>query len=417
MKKLFGLLASVWSGIATHKLRSFLTMLGIVIGVGAVIILMSVGKGTTAKIVSNLSTLGTNLVYVQPGSTSSGGVRMGFGSATTLTLEDAEAIAADVANITAVAPYSNSMSQVIANGENTRAQIIGVTEEYQQVYELAVTDGDFVTQAQYERKSKVAVIGPDVATTLFGEDYEEIIGSIVGEKIRMSNTVFTIIGVLGSKGSSMMSSTDQAILIPLSTLQGIMSRSVTTTGQHNVNSITLLVTDKKMISTVKEDVTLLLQDRHNIALDADNDFSISSMDDLISTISASSDSLTLLLGAIAGISLLVGGIGVMNIMLVSVLERTREIGIRKALGARERDIWAQFLIEAAFLTFTGGIIGVAIGWGGSYLINYMGWMTTTVTADIVVLAVTVSVGIGLFFGFYPAWNASRLDPIKALRSE
>jgi len=141
------------------------------------------------------------------------------------------------------------------------------------------------------------------------------------------------------------------------------------------------------------------------------------MDDLISTISASSDSLTLLLGAIAGISLLVGGIGVMNIMLVSVLERTREIGIRKALGARERDIWAQFLIEAAFLTFTGGIIGVIIGWGGSYLINYMGWMTTTVTADIVILAVTVSVGIGLFFGFYPAWNASRLDPIQALRSE
>ena len=411
MKKWLGLLASVWSGISTHKLRSFLTMLGIVIGVGAVIILMSVGKGTTAQIVSNLSTLGTNLVYVQPGSTSSGGVRSSFGSATTLTLEDAEAIASDVANITAVAPYSNSTAQVIAGIENMRVRITGVTVDYQQAYELQVTEGDFINQSQYDRKAKVAVIGPTVSSTLFGED------DPVGQKIRMSNTVFTIIGILQSKGSSMMSSTDETILIPLSTLQGIMSRSVTTTGQHTVNSITLLVTDKDMISTVKEDVTFLLQDRHNIALDADNDFTISSMDDLISTISASSDSLTLLLGAIAGISLLVGGIGVMNIMLVSVLERTREIGIRKALGARERDIWAQFLIEAAFLTFTGGIIGVIIGWGGSYLINYMGWMTTTVTADIVILAVTVSVGIGLFFGFYPAWNASRLDPIQALRSE
>jgi putative ABC transport system permease protein len=417
MKKFTSLLRSVFNGISTHKLRSFLTMLGIVIGVGAVIILMSVGKGTTAKIVSNLSTLGTNLVYVRPGSTSSAGVRTGFGSATTLTLEDAEAITSDVANIDAVAPYSNSMSQVIANGENMRVQIIGVTDAYQQVYELAVTDGDFINQSQYDRKSKVAVIGPDVATSLFGEDYADTIGSIVGEKIRMSNTVFTIVGVLGSKGSSMMSSTDEAILIPLSTLQTIMARSVSTTGQHTVNAITLLVSDKNMLSTVKEDVTLLLQERHNIAVDASNDFTISTMDDLISTISASSESLTLLLGAIAGISLLVGGIGVMNIMLVSVLERTREIGIRKALGARESDIWAQFLIEAAVLTFTGGIIGVIIGWGGSYFINYMGWMTTTVTADIVILAVAVSVGIGLFFGFYPAFNASRLDPIQALRSE
>jgi putative ABC transport system permease protein len=417
MRKLLSLFRSVYTGISTHKLRSFLTMLGIVIGVGAVIILMSVGKGTTARIISNLSTLGTNLVYIQPGSTTSGGVRMGFGSATTLTLEDAEAIEENIANLDAVAPYSTSTSQVIAGSENMRVQIIGVTYAYQPVYELTVTDGDFITEAQYDRKSKVAVIGPEVATTLFGENYADTIGSIVGEKVRMSNTVFTIVGVLASKGSSMMSSTDRAILIPLSTLQTIMSRSVTTTGLHTVNSITLLVTDKKMISTVKEDVTFLLQERHDIGIDEENDFSISTMDDLISTISSSSESLTLLLGAIAGISLLVGGIGVMNIMLVSVLERTREIGIRKALGARESDIWMQFLIEAAVLTFTGGIIGVAIGWGGSYFIDYMGWMVTAVTADIVILAVAVSVGIGLFFGFYPAWNASRLDPIQALRSE
>lgn len=225
MRKVLSLLRSVFTGISTHKLRSFLTMLGIVIGVGAVIILMSVGKGTTAQIVRNLSTLGTNLVYVQPGSsTSSGGVRMGFGSATTLTLEDAKAISENVPNLDAIAPYSTSMTQVIAGSENMMTQIIGVTPDYQQVYELTVTDGDFITQSQYDRKSKVAVIGPTVASTLFGEDYADTIGSLVGEKMRMSNTVFTIVGVLGSKGSSMMSSTDQAILVPLSTLYTIMSR-------------------------------------------------------------------------------------------------------------------------------------------------------------------------------------------------
>jgi putative ABC transport system permease protein len=197
----------------------------------------------------------------------------------------------------------------------------------------------------------------------------------------------------------------------------MMSSSVTATGQHTINSIDVLVTDKDQMSTVKDDITALLQTRHKIALGADNDFSVSSSDELISTISSSTESMTMLLGAIAGISLLVGGIGVMNIMLVSVMERRREIGIRKALGAQESAIWIQFLIDSALLTFAGGIIGVAIGWGGSYLVNYMGWYTTVVTTNVIILAVSVSVGIGLFFGFYPAWSASRLNPIEALRSE
>jgi putative ABC transport system permease protein len=214
-----------------------------------------------------------------------------------------------------------------------------------------------------------------------------------------------------------MSSPDQTILIPLSTLQGIMASSVTTTGKHTVNSITILASDKDAITQVKADITTLLEDRHNIALGDDDDFSVSSSDDLISTITSSTESLTLLLGAIAGISLLVGGIGVMNIMLVSVMERRREIGVRKALGAQERDIWGQFLVDSTVLTFTGGLIGLIIGWGGSFLVNYMGWMTTVVTSDVVILAVGVSVAIGIFFGFYPAWQASRLDPIQALRSE
>jgi putative ABC transport system permease protein len=411
MKNIFNPLITAWTSVVTHKLRSFLTILGVVIGVAAVIILMSVGKGTESQMLNRLSGLGTNLVYVQPGSTTSGGVRTAQGSANTLTLEDAEAIASNVANINAVAPYSNSGMQVIAGSNNMFVRVTGVTPEYEQVYNLSLTEGEFISQYQYDRNQKIAVIGPDVAITLFGED------DPLGQSMRMGNNVFKVAGVLESKGESMMGSVDNAIFVPLSTLQGMMSRSVTTTGQHVVNSISLQVTDQKLIGTVKEDVTLLLITRHNIAIGGDNDFTVTSMDELTATITSSMQSMTLLLGAIAGISLLVGGIGVMNIMLVSVMERRREIGIRKALGAKERDIWGQFLIDSALLTFAGGLIGVAIGWGGSYLVNYLGYMQTLVTSDIVALAVGVSIAIGLFFGFYPAWQGSRLDPIQALRAE
>jgi putative ABC transport system permease protein len=409
--RVFELLSTAWTSVVTHKLRSFLTILGVVIGVAAVIILMSVGKGATAQIESNFTRLGTNIIYVQPGSTSTGGVQMGFGSATTLTYEDSEAIAESVANIEAIAPYSSSRSQVIAGDENDFVQITGVTPDYQTVFKVTVAEGDFITEYQYSRKSKVALLGSEVATTLFGED------DPVGQKIRMNNNVFTVAGVLESTGTSTQNSTDQMILIPLSTLQGMMSRSLTTSGDHIVSQIVLTVTDKKYLDQVKADITTLLETRHDIAFGEDDDFSLSTMDELLSTITESTQTMTLLLGAIAGISLLVGGIGVMNIMLVSVLERRREIGVRKALGARERDIWGQFLVDSALLTFAGGIIGVIFGWGGSFLVNYTGYMTTQVTPDIVILAVAVSVGIGLFFGFYPAWQASRLDPIQALRSE
>jgi putative ABC transport system permease protein len=412
MKELFSPLKSAWTSFITHKLRSFLTVLGILIGIAAVIILMSVGKGTEATMLSNFSSLGTNTVYVSPGSTSSGGVRSASGSATTLTYEDAEAIEESVSGIDAVAPYSSSSMQVIADSENMFARVTGATVSYKQVVNLEMASGEFITQSQYDRKQKVAVIGPDVATTLFGDE------DPVGQTFRSSTgNVFTVIGVLESKGSSMMGSTDEAIIIPLSTLQGLMSKSLTSTGEHTVSSITLQVTEKDLISDVKEQITLLLEDRHDIALGADDDFTVTSMDDLLSSISSSMESLTLMLGAVAGISLLVGGIGVMNIMLVSVLERRREIGIKKALGALERDIWGQFLVDSALLSFLGGLLGVIFGWGGSFIINKLGLMTTLVTGDIVILAVVVSVAIGLFFGFYPAWMASRLDPIQALRAE
>ncbi len=411
MKRFSSLLSTAWTSVAAHKLRSFLTILGVVIGISAVIILMSIGKGTESRMLSNFTSLGTNLVFVQPGSTSSAGVRTGFGSATTLTLEDAEAIASDIANVDAVAPYSQTGMQVIAGSQNMNVRVTGVTPEYQQVYNITVSEGDFFSQYEYDRNSKVALIGPTIASTLFGED------DPVGQTIRLGNNIFAIIGLLQSTGTSMVNSTDQAILVPLSTLQGIISKAITTTGQHTISSIALQASSKDDISQIKADITVLLENRHQIALGTEDDFSVSSMDDLLSTITASMNSYTLLLGAIAGISLLVGGIGVMNIMLVSVMERRREIGIRKALGAKERDIWGQFLVDSALLTLAGGIIGVGIGWGGSYILNYLGTMSTLVTSDIVILAVAVSIGIGLFFGFYPAWQGSRLDPIQALRSE
>jgi putative ABC transport system permease protein len=410
MKKIFEPLATAWTAVITHKLRSFLTILGVVIGIAAVIILMSVGKGAEASILSNLSNLGANMITVRPGASTSSGVRGGFGSASTLTLEDANAIASGVSNINGVAPTNNSGMQVIAGSQNMMVQVTGITTNYLDLNSIQIEEGDYITQEEYDSRQKVALIGPTVSDTLFQGD------DPVGQKIRMGNNIFTIVGLLKSKGES-FNSTDRMILVPLSTLQGLMSRSITTTGQHIVSSIAIQATDKDSIASVKQQITLILEDRHKIAFGASDDFTITSTDDITNTITSSMQSLTLLLGAIAGISLLVGGIGVMNIMLVSVMERRREIGIRKALGAKERDIWGQFLIDSALLTLTGGIIGVAVGWGGSALISQSGAINTLVTSDIVVLAVAVSVGIGLFFGFYPAWQGSRLDPIQALRSE
>jgi len=411
MKKWFEPLSTAWVGVVTHKLRSFLTMLGIVIGVGAVIALMSVGKGAEASIVSNISGLGANLVTISPGfSIASGGIRMAMGSVETLTREDSEAIAELVDYVDIVAPSNSTNLQLIVSGENMNARITGVTVDYMQAYNLNVVSGSFFTAYDYERSARVAVLGSNVAETLFeGADP-------IGQQVRMGNNVVRVIGVLESKGSG-IGSPDDSTLIPMSALQQMVAQSRTSSGESVVSSIVLTVSDESQIDYVIEQTTSLLRSRHELGPGVDDDFSITSMEELSSTLSETVGTMTLLLGAIAAISLLVGGIGVMNIMLVSVLERTREIGIRKALGARERDIWGQFLIEAVFLTFAGGIIGVILGWVVAVVVNAMGLMTTAVTADIVILAVSVSVGIGLFFGFYPAWRASRLNPIEALRYE
>ena len=411
MKKWFEPLATAWVGVVTHKLRSFLTILGIVIGVAAVITLMSIGRGVQEDVISRIETLGSDLIFVSPGATSGfGGVMGTAGSATTLTFEDATAISERIPYISSVAPSYSQSLQLIFGAENTRNQVTGITPEYKEAYNLDIANGSFISEYDYQRGAKVAVLGSNIAETLF-EGTEP-----VGQTLRMEKNIVRVIGILESKGA-LIGSPDDTILIPLTAMQQMVAQPRTVQGERVVSYIALTVSNQEQASYVVDEITGLLRSRHQLSPNEENDFRIRSMEEIASTMSEVIGTLTLFLGAIAAISLLVGGIGVMNIMLVSVLERTREIGIRKALGARERDIWIQFLMEAAFLTFAGGIIGVILGWVVSYIITSMGVITTVVSTDIVILAVSVSVGIGLFFGFYPAWNASRLNPIEALRFE
>jgi putative ABC transport system permease protein len=410
MRKWLDPITTAWSGVVTHKLRSFLTILGIVIGVAAVIALMSIGRGTTASILSNIESIGSDLITISPGSFTFGGVR--GGASRTLTMEDSEAIKERISNIAAIAPSYSSNLQVVVGGENTNSSITGTTPEYKTVNNLELASGMFFTEQDYQRGSKVAVIGANVAEDLFPDT------NPIGQQMRMGTIIVRVIGVLEStEGMMMMGQTNDAIYIPLTAMQQTVAQPRTAQGNRIVSSITLAAADEEKASEVVDDITALLRERHQLAVGTDDDFRITSIEEISQTISEVTGTMTLLLGAIAAISLLVGGIGVMNIMLVSVLERTREIGIRKALGAQEWHIWLQFLIEAAFLSFAGGIVGVIVGWLIAYFVNNSGVVAAVVQADIVILAVGVSVGIGLFFGFYPAFNASRLNPIEALRSE
>ena len=410
MKLWQGALAALES-LSANKLRSTLTVLGIVIGVAAVIALMSIGKGTERSVISSISSLGADLMFIRPGATVEGGVRTTAGTANTLTFEDAVAIAEEVPNIVGVAPSQISALQLVAGNQNMRASVSGVTPEYMDVYNLTVASGRFITEYDYQRSARIAVIGANVKETLFPDT------DPIGLPVRAGNYIINIAGVLESQGSSITGSNDDAILIPLTTMQLLTGQPRTSRGERIVRTIGIKVADPEFSAEVKTAVTDLLRFRHQLGPGVDDDFTVTSIEEILARVSEVIGQMTFLLGAIAAISLLVGGIGVMNIMLVSVVERTREIGIRKALGAREWDIWGQFLVEASMLTFTGGIIGVAGGWVVSYFVARSGLVPSVVTVDIVALAVGVAVGIGLFFGFYPAWQASRLNPIEALRAE
>ncbi len=405
-------LLSAWTSVIAHKLRSFLTTLGIVIGVAAVIALLAIGRGAENQIISSIESLGANLVYISPGFFAGPGNVRGGGPTQTLTLEDAQAISEQVAHVVNVSPMLQSSAQLVAGGENTNASVVGTTSVYKAAFNLDLTHGAFFSDYDYDRAARVVVLGATVAEDLYGEGVDP-----VGETIKLNGQIVRIIGVLEKKGAS-MSSPDDSAYVPLTFVQQTSAQRRTAQGGHIVSSIALSLEDSIYSSDVNAALTELLRSRHRLSADADDDFMIMSTEELASQVSEAMSIMTIFLGAIAAISLLVGGIGVMNIMLVSVLERTREIGIRKALGAQERTIWTQFLIEAALLTFTGGLIGMAVGWGIASGVGYfVEEITPMVEPDIVILAVSVSVGIGLFFGFYPAWQASRLNPIDALRSE
>lgn len=400
--------------LAANKLRSALTMLGMIIGVGAVIALMSVGKGAQAMITSQIQGMGTNLLFVTPGNQSQGGVRMGQGSAPTLTLEDAEAIG-DPANVpaaAAVAPESMMFAQVVAGPQNTSTRVVGTTPSYEEVRNFHVADGEFIGRQHLDARSTVAVLGSNVALDLFGEM------NPVGQTIRINRANFRVIGVMETKGSQAMGNQDDIIIVPITTLLQKLNRQRAVRGGQNINTVYVQAASENLMNDAVQQIGALLRQRHRVPQD---DFTVRSQEDLLSMASMITGTMTILLGSIAGISLVVGGIGIMNIMLVSVTERTREIGIRKAVGAKRRDILMQFLIEATVVSLVGGAMGILVGTGLSALISRIDLggqtMNTMVSADAVVLAVGVSAAIGIFFGIYPATRAASLHPIEALRYE
>jgi putative ABC transport system permease protein len=404
--------AEAFRGISSNKVRSSLTVLGIVIGIASVIALVAIGQGSTKSITSRIESIGSNLLTVMPGFTRTAGpVSAGRGSARTLTPGDAEAIATMVDQVKAVAPEVDGRYQIAAPAGNTNTQVIATVSTYPQIHNVTIAEGTFLTDQAVANGAREAVLGATAASDLFGDPAAGG-QDPVGQVVRIKNVRFTVVGVTQAKGGTGFNNADDAIYVPLTSGQRLLA------GQTSyVSSIAIQAATQQAMTQVQNDITTLLLTRHKISDPNSADFRVMNQADLAATASSTSRTLTLLLAAVAGISLVVGGIGIMNMMLTTVTERTREIGLRKAIGAKKRDISLQFLVEAVTLTFSSGIIGVLLGWLTAVILTKFAGMQSQVTITAVVLAFGVSALIGIVFGFYPAQRAAGLNPIQALRYE
>ena len=397
--------------LRVNKLRSTLTMLGIIIGVAAVITMIGVGTGAQARVEEQIKSLGSNLIMLLPGSVTAGGVRMGSGSRNTLTEDDSYAIQREIREVQAAAAQLRGTGQVVAGTNNWSTVFFGVTPEHFEVRNWEIATGKGFDAADLAGSAKVALLGETVARNLFGD------GDPVGQTIRVRKVPFVVIGTLGRKGQSLQGQDqDDVILMPISTARNrVLGGS--TARQRTVGSVFVKVREDADMSEVESQIRNLLRQRHRLQSGQEDDFTLRNLSEVLGAQEASSRIMTLLLAAVASVSLLVGGIGIMNIMLVSVTERTREIGLRMAVGARGRDILMQFLVEAVTLALIGGLLGIALGVGGSFAIGHFAEWRTELDLQAIALAVGFAAGIGIFFGFYPARKASRLLPIEALRYE
>ena len=395
--------------IKANRGRSSLTVLGIVIGIGSVIAMVAIGQGSQKSIEASIESIGSNLLIIMPGSQQGlggGGVSAGRGSAQTLTLEDAEAIKKETASVKAVEPELTGRYQVSVKSNNTNTQVVGTVAEYPEVRNVEIELGNFLTEQDIKGLSKVAVLGPTTRDDLFGEGADP-----VGETVRINKVDFRVIGVTKSKGGSGFGSQDDMIFVPLATAKAYLS------GSSYLSTIYVQAENQESLTAAQNGITELLLARHKISDPATADFQILNQSDIVATASSVTGTFTMLLAAIAGISLIVGGIGIMNMMLTNVTERTREIGLRKAIGAKRNDISNQFLGEAVMLTFIGGGLGIILGLLVSVAVSKFANIATTVSASSIVLAFGVSAAIGIIFGYYPARRASKLNPIEALRYE
>jgi putative ABC transport system permease protein len=392
--------------ILKNKMRTFLTMLGIVIGVAAVIVMVAVGYGAQESIQKQIGSLGTNMIMIMPGASAAGGVNQGAASFNRLTPADYEKLQRESTLLNAVSPVVFTQAQAISGSGNWRTRIQGVSTDYQTIRDWPVDQGTFFTEPDLRSARKVAILGSTVAKALFPS------GDPIGQQMQIRDVPFTVMGVLRSKGQNAGGQdADDIILVPFTTAQSRLS------GRQRVNQIIGSTSSAQDVAAAQEEIRSILRESHKLGEGDDDDFTIRNQDEIAAAASSTTKVMTLLLAAIASISLLVGGIGIMNIMLVSVTERTREIGIRMAIGARGSDVLTQFLVESVAISVLGGLIGVAIGFGGAAIVGRVTGWTTSTPAEAVAVAVAFSAAVGVFFGFYPAKQAASLNPIQALRYE